>query len=84
MGQRHKARCTVLDLLYSIEIGNKDNIEENLRYCASLHKLNADGFDFAKKLFNVINENIDAINSILEKHVKNWAINRLAIVDKNI
>jgi N utilization substance protein B len=84
MGQRHKARCTILDLLYSIEVGGKDNIEENFKYCASLHKLNTDGIDFAKKLFNIIYENIDVINDILKKYVKNWDIDRLAIVDKNI
>lgn len=84
MGQRHKARCAVLDLLYSVEVGGKENIERNLKYCASLHKLNADGYAFAEKLFRVIYENIDSINSILEKFIRNWDIDRLAIVDKNI
>lgn len=84
MGQRHKARCAVLDLLYSIEVGGKENIERNLKYCASFHKLNTDGFAFAEKLFRVVYENIDTIDSILKKFIKNWDIDRLAIVDKNI
>jgi N utilization substance protein B len=84
MGQRHKARCVVLEVLYSIEVGAKENIESNLDYCASLHKLGDDGFAFARKLFEIVNTNLTDIDNILKQHIKNWDINRLAIVDKNV
>jgi N utilization substance protein B len=84
MGQRHKARCVVLEVLYSIEVGGMDNIENNLNYCSTLHNLTDDGYAFARKLFEVVHDKIDEIDSILNQHIKNWDINRLAIVDKNI
>jgi len=84
MGQRHKARCVILEVLYSIEVGGKDNIEDNLNYCASLHNLNDEGFAFVRKLFDVIHGRVDEIDGILKQHIKNWDINRLAIVDRNI
>jgi len=84
MGQRRKARCVILELLYAIEVGGKNNIETNLDYCASLHNLNDIGFTFARRLFGVVKDNLDDINKILNKHIQNWDINRLAIVDKNI
>lgn len=84
MGKRHKARCVVLEVLYSIEVGAKDNIETNLDFCSSLHNLDDDSFAFARKLFGVVYTNLTDIDKILKQHVKNWDINRLAIVDKNI
>lgn len=84
MGQRHKARCVVLEVLYSIEVGAKDNIESNLDYCASLHNLADDGFAFARKLFETVNANLAEIDAVLKQHIKNWDMNRLAIVDKNV
>jgi N utilization substance protein B len=84
MGQRHKARCVVLEVLYSIEVGSKDNIENNINYCASLHNLTTDGYAFARKLFDMVYGRLGDIDEILRQHIKNWDINRLAIVDKNI
>jgi len=84
MGQRHKARCVILEVLYSIEVGGEANIETNLNYCSSLHNLTDDGFAFARKLFDVIRSNQSEIDNILKQHINNWDINRLAIVDKNI
>ena len=84
MGKRHKARCVVLEVLYSIEVGAKDYIESNLDYCSSLHNLDDDSFAFARQLFYTVYENLDDIDKVLKQHIKNWEINRLAIVDKNI
>jgi N utilization substance protein B len=84
MGQRHKARCVVLEVLYSIEVGGRNNIEHNLNYCASLHNLTERGFAFARKLFDIVYGKLDEIDEILKSHIKNWDISRLAIVDKNI
>ena len=84
MGQRHKARRVILELLYSIEVGSEKNIEINLNYCSSLHNLKDEGFAFARKLLSVVRENITDIDNDLKKHIQNWEIERLAIVDKNI
>lgn len=84
MGQRHKARCVVLEVLYSVEVGAASNIDFNIEYCSDLHKLAKDGREFAHRLFDVVYNNIETIDKILKDHIQNWDINRLAIVDKNI
>jgi len=84
MGQRHKARCVVLEVLYSVEVGAADKVKDNLEYCSDLHNLAEEGREFAKKLFDTVYNNLDAIDEILKEHIKNWDINRLAIVDKNV
>ncbi len=84
MGQRHKARCVVLEVLYSVEVGAADNIKFNLEYCSDLHNLTEDGRAFAYRLFDIVHKNLDTIDGVLKEHIKNWDINRLAIVDKNV
>lgn len=84
MGQRHNARCVVLEVLYSVEVGAADKIKANIEYCSNLHELADDAKEFASKLFEAVYNNIEAIDKILNEHIKNWDINRLAIVDKNV
>ena len=84
MGQRHNARCTILEVLYAIEIVGDNNANDNLDYCASMHNLSDDSYSFAKQLFKVVMENYSRIDKIIEKHITNWEIKRLATIDKNI
>ncbi len=84
MGQRHKARCVVLEVLYSVEVGAAEKVKSNLEYCSDLHNLADEGREFATKLFDTVFNNLEAIDEILKQHIKNWDINRLAIVDKNV
>ena len=84
MGQRHKARSVVLQLLYALEIAGPGNLETNLDYCAEQNELAEDGIAFARKLTQVVRDNLDAIDTTLRKHIQNWDIDRLALVDKNI
>jgi len=84
MGQRHNARCAVLELLYAAEIGIEDKRSANFRYCADRNELNEDSSQFAESLHKTITDRLDEIDDILKNHIQNWDINRLAIVDKNI
>jgi transcription antitermination protein NusB len=84
MGQRHQARCVVLEVLYSIDVGGQDNTETNLQFCATLHRLNEDGLGFARHLLKAVLDNYTEIDATLKGLLKNWNIERLAIVDKNI
>jgi len=84
MGQRHKARCVVLEVLYSIEVGAVDIVDNNFTFCATLHRLNDDGVAFARHLLDTVRGNAAEIDATLKALLKNWDIERLAIVDKNI
>lgn len=84
MGQRHQARCVVLEVLYSIDVGSQDNLEANLQFCATLHKLNEDSLTFSRRLLKAVVDNFTEIDITLKGLLKNWNIERLAIVDKNV
>jgi transcription antitermination protein NusB len=84
MGQRHQARCVVLEVLYSIDIGGPENMEGNLQFCATLHKLTDDGLAFSRRLLKAVVDNSAEIDVRLKGLLTNWNIERLAIVDKNV
>jgi len=83
MGQRHKARQVALELLYAADVGGT-NVDGNLNLCASLHNLDDDGAAFARRLFDAVRDNLPEIDDTIKKHLENWDMDRLAIVDKNV
>jgi N utilization substance protein B len=84
MGKRRKARETVLEALYCYEIRGDGCIDEIFEYCREMHKLDDDGAEFARNLFNKTVESLSELDSKIEAHVKNWDLKRLATIDKNI
>lgn len=84
MGQRHKARCVALEVLYSIDAGGKDNIDESFAFCVASHRLPCEGAEFAKRLIEIVRANMSEIDGLIQKILQNWDFSRLAIVDKNI
>jgi transcription antitermination factor NusB len=83
MGKRRKARELVLKSLYSYEI---TNTEPNSIMSDLLSKSSLDPPSrlFASQLFQKVLENIKSIDNMIKECVKNWDINRLAIIDKNV
>lgn len=84
MGQRHRARCVALEVLYSIDAGGQDNIENSFEFCVSIHKLSPAGVEFSKRLLKLVRDNLNEIDTIIQRILQNWDFSRLAIVDKNI
>jgi N utilization substance protein B len=83
MGKRRKARELVLKSLYSYEITSN---EPNSIMSDLLSESNLDPPSrlFASQLFQKVLENIKSIDNMIKECVKNWDINRLAIIDKNV
>lgn len=83
MRSRSKARDIALCLLYQIEI-SKATPQEVLS--GTLAKTIKDELiiSFFSQLVEGIISNKDRIDSIIKKYAKNWEINRMAVVDKNI
>jgi N utilization substance protein B len=83
MGKRRKARELVLKSLYSYEITNTEpkSIMSDL---LSKSTLDSPSQLFASQLFQKVLENIKSIDNMIRECVKNWDINRLAIIDKNV
>ena len=84
MGQRRKAREAALECLYSFEIRQDSSIDDLFPYCRERHQLDDDAAMFAKALLQRIIDNIKQIDEIIGRHIDNWDLRRLAMIDKNI
>ena len=83
MGKRRKARELVLKSLYSYEITSMEpaSIMSDL---LSESTLDSPSRLFASQLFQKVLENMKSIDNMIRECVRNWDINRLAIIDKNV
>lgn len=84
MVQRREIREVVLQALFAEEIsGNqwKDILATNIK-----PKFNNDkeGLKFAERLFLKTAKQKESLDEIIQDHIKNWEINRLAMLDKLI
>lgn len=80
---RKKARIGQMQLLYQMDLTNKFDIEEV--------ELFLDNFSFSDDEIEYINaaipqliENIEEIDSVIEKNLEKWSFKRLAKVDRAI
>lgn len=84
MGKRRKARETVLEALYCYEIRDNACVEEIFEDCREMHQLDEETTGFARDLFNKTVENLKQLDAKIAAHIKNWDLDRLATIDKNI
>lgn len=84
MQNRRAAREAALKSLYAVDVGKnstKDAIEIIIK--PSL-KSDRDSVRFAEKLFLVTVDHASEYDEIIDEHIKNWEVHRLAIIDKLI
>jgi N utilization substance protein B len=84
MGQRRKAREAALECLYALEIRGDVPIEDIFPFSQERHELDKDGSEFAMALLKKTTDNIKELDDIISKHIDNWDLRRLAMIDKNI
>ncbi|MGM0506302.1 MAG: transcription antitermination factor NusB [Bacteroidota bacterium] len=84
MINRRAVREVVLQSLYAYEVGG--NPIKEIRAFLMEKKLggDTDALRFAEKLFLLTLEESDELDNIIEKHINNWDIHRLAMLDKLI
>jgi transcription antitermination protein NusB len=94
MGMRRRAREASLQLLYEIDLGQKD-AEEILsaqrilwqRALASEMDPEEDPSEieeFVRQIVEGVSRNVREIDRLIESHSTHWKISRMAIVDRNI
>ena len=84
MGKRRKAREVVLESLYCYEIRGDACIDEIFENIKDTHQLDAETAEFARNLLMKTIDNLDKLDNEIVTHVKNWDLNRLATIDKNV
>jgi N utilization substance protein B len=83
MPQRHKARQYALQMLFQWEIGRQEprRIEDGFWRIARAEKSTR---AFADELFESVVKNTPELDAVVAKHVENWRLERLAVVDRVI
>lgn len=83
MGKRSKGREAALKILYQLDI-TRDTAEEGLKIYFRHHHVAVDSKAFVSTLVEGTSRRMKEIDDILSKHATHWALDRMAIVDRNI
>lgn len=87
MGQRRKAREYALQGLYMYEVRKHENTDvlETVKSLSWVDgNISKDIRGFSSNLIEKTIAEIDNIDSLIDKHSKNWELERLSAVDKSI
>jgi len=83
MRTRSKAREIALCILYNTEVSKQDYKDILRNYFENYPRKN-DAKDFSSILVEGVVRNLLYLNSLIKKYVKNWEIERMAVIDRNI
>ncbi len=83
MRSRSKAREIALCLLYQVEIAKTDFHQAIQSYLAE-YPQRQEIVDFCSLLVEGTITNNKTLDTLVKKHVKNWEIERMAVIDRNI
>ncbi|NPA73157.1 MAG: transcription antitermination factor NusB [Epsilonproteobacteria bacterium] len=83
MATRHQVRETVVSLLYAYDIGNEEigKFEDTV---LEEKKIRNKQKEFALELLNGVLENLEEIDSEIDKHLKEWNIKEIGHVERAI
>lgn len=82
MASRRKAREFALQLLFQEDVAGTP-IEEIAEFWGS-HRTDWETREFAEKLFRVYVDNRESVDETIRRHTRNWRLDRMAVVDRNI
>lgn len=84
MGTRRKSRELTMQMLFQGDLG-KQNAEQVRRlFWASVEDVDLDVRSFAEDLHRVATTREEEIDKLIEAHAKNWRLERMAAVDRNL
>ena len=84
MQNRRAAREAALKSLYAVEIGKNSTQQVTNIIIKSSLKDDKDSIKFAEKLLLVTIDNTENHDELIDQHIRNWEVHRLAIIDKLI
>jgi len=81
MATRHHARMAVVSLLYAFDLGNK-SIADYTDEILEDKKIRNKQKEFALELFRGVMDNLEAIDTAIVKHLKEWDFERLGSIER--
>jgi N utilization substance protein B len=83
MKNRRKARELTLQILYQMDIRGTP-VEEALKVAFSRYRFRPEVKEFAERLIRGTSQLLLLIDFLIKKYAKNWSLERMATVDRNI
>lgn len=83
MGTRRRARELTLQVLFQVDVGEV-TLEDAIKNFWKIEKVQEDVRNFTFRLSNGVKENRAEIDEIIKKYAKNWNIERINNIDRNI
>jgi transcription antitermination factor NusB len=84
MRKRSKSREHALKVLYAMDV-RRDTSEECLIDFFEMHDIKSKEItEFTTSLVEGVEKQFKDIDKIIKKYAKNWEINRMAVIDRNI
>lgn len=84
MGTRRKSRELVMQMLFQGDLGKQTPDQVRKVFWKSREDVDEETRGFAEDLFRVATERQEDIDALIEKHAKNWRLERMAFVDRNL
>ena len=83
MRKRTKSRECALKILYQLDI-NKSDLKDSLEGFYDGRKISSAVKEFTNLIVEGTFKNLKQIDKIISECAENWAINRMAVIDRNI
>jgi transcription antitermination protein NusB len=84
VGKRRKSRELAMQMLFQADVGRQSPDEVRKTFWQAREEVDEPTRGFAEDLFRVATARETEIDALLEQHSKNWRVNRMAAVDRNV
>jgi transcription antitermination protein NusB len=84
VGKRRKSRELAMQMLFQADVGRQNPDEVRKTFWQAREEVDEGTRGFAEDLFRVASSRGPEIDAILEQHSKNWRLNRMPAVDRNL
>jgi transcription antitermination protein NusB len=84
VGKRRKSRELAMQMLFQADVGRQNPDEVRQTFWQAREDVDEATRGFAEDLFRVATAREAEIDGLLEQYSKNWRVNRMAAVDRNV
>jgi len=84
MGTRRKSRELAMQMLFQGDLGKQKPDEVERLFWASRDDVDDETRSFADDLHRVATQREDEVDKLIQKHAKNWRLERMPAVDRNL
>jgi transcription antitermination protein NusB len=84
VGKRRKSRELAMQMLFQADVGRQSPDEVRSTFWQAREEVDESTRGFAEDLFRVAIAREAEIDALLEQHSRNWRVNRMAAVDRNV